>query len=129
MENESEYNQKIGELQDKTLECRELAGEIYIMLKDFKDCDNHHAVMSRGIVEEIIEHCRKAAQMVGWIDTRVFDKDEYFEEYCYVCGKVKDKCHDDVSTSYDNPGFICFECESARQVEEDRYKYADSLME
>ena len=32
-------------------------------------------------------------------------------------------------TTYDNPGFVCFECELARKAAKDKYKYADSLME
>ena len=64
---ETEYEKKIGELQEKTFECGKLAQEIYFMIKDK---DEHNAIMSTGILEQIIEDCRKAARKVGWIDTR-----------------------------------------------------------
>ena len=40
-------------------------------------------------------------------------EDEYFEEVCHLCGRVK-MVHDDMMTGLDNPGFICKECEETR---------------
>ena len=40
-------------------------------------------------------------------------EEEYFEEKCSLCGKGK-MIHNDMMTPYDNPGFICKECEEAR---------------
>jgi len=36
---------------------------------------------------------------------------ERFEEQCHVCGKIKQDCIDDMSTSLGDPGFICRACE------------------
>jgi len=99
-----EINDKMHELNKRALECAKLAYEIYHLSKDEKSDD-----------------ALELKRLIG-----IFEKDEWFEEFCWVCQKVKEKCHDDESTSLDNPGFICFECELAR---ENRHKEMDIELE
>jgi len=40
--------------------------------------------------------------------------DRCFEEVCWVCNKVK-FVHDDIKTTFADPGFICQECEEKRK--------------
>ena len=43
-----------------------------------------------------------------------------FIEICYHCNKEKEVTTD-TSSSYDNPTFICKDCESAREQAETQY--------
>ena len=66
-EKESEYEDKIGELQEKVSECCDLTREIYNMLGN---CEGNSNTLKMRVLEGIMGDLSNSSQKVGWIDTR-----------------------------------------------------------